>query len=403
MRHLIFKVRFIGLIALALVGGMWPVGAQAAGGGSTAAAQTASNPSLGSADGFAVLAGTAASCTTSTVTGKVGVNFDPPTTAGCNAQFAHDAYMAFQTAFGKKPACTVNVGTTIPGATINLGKGTYCTGVGALTFTNQTLNLTGNGPWNFVIGAGFTTTNLKVVMANSGNPCNVFWWVGADATLTVNNGLSTPFQGTILGGGAITLTGTANATSALTLTGHVWATTALTMTDTTIVGCNGGGTVVCRNGAGDDVDEDAGQSGESANKVGDKACKPAKEHCNQGVGNGSEGCDPGNSNQGDESRSNDELGGTPGNPGRKGGNGKNGAETASISSHESVAVAAKSESHNNNTAAVAVAAKSESHNNNSAAAAVAAKSNSHTSSNLDAAAKSKSDGHADGKSKNKDK
>jgi len=40
------------------------------------------------------------------------------------------------------------------------------------------------------------------------------------------------------------------------------------------------------------------------------------------VGNGPEGCDPGNSNQGDPSRSNDEQGGTPGNPGRKGGNGK---------------------------------------------------------------------------------
>jgi hypothetical protein len=37
---------------------------------------------------------------------------------------------------------------------------------------------------------------------------------------------------------------------------------------------------------------------------------------------GPEDCDPGNSNQGDDDRSNDERGGTPGNPGRKGGNGK---------------------------------------------------------------------------------
>jgi len=44
-----------------------------------------------------------------------------------------------------------------------------------------------------------------------------------------------------------------------------------------------------------------------------------KAKCNQGVGNGPEGCDPGNSNQGDPSRSNDEFGGTPGDPGRKGG------------------------------------------------------------------------------------
>ncbi|MFH2131491.1 MAG: hypothetical protein ABIK68_14035, partial [bacterium] len=47
-----------------------------------------------------------------------------------------------------------------------------------------------------------------------------------------------------------------------------------------------------------------------------------KKHCNQGVGNGSEDCDPGNSNQGNKYRSNDEWDGKPGNPGRKGGNKK---------------------------------------------------------------------------------
>jgi len=40
-----------------------------------------------------------------------------------------------------------------------------------------------------------------------------------------------------------------------------------------------------------------------------------KQACNQGVGNGPEGCDPGNSNH--NQPSNDENGGTPGNPGRK--------------------------------------------------------------------------------------
>ena len=55
----------------------------------------------------------------------------------------------------------------------------------------------------------------------------------------------------------------------------------------------------------------------------------AKLKCNQGVGNGPEGCDPGNSNQDDHgtaypfgANSNDEVGGEPGNPGRKGGNSK---------------------------------------------------------------------------------
>ena len=44
-----------------------------------------------------------------------------------------------------------------------------------------------------------------------------------------------------------------------------------------------------------------------------------KGKCDQGVGDGPEGCDPGNSNQGDDENSNDEKGGTPGNPGKKGG------------------------------------------------------------------------------------
>ena len=277
MKHLVFKLRFIGLVAFAMLAGLWPV-----------AAQAATNPSLGSAAGFAVLAGTAATCTTSSITGGVGVNFKPPTTAGCHAQYAPLAFSAFQSALGKKPTCTDTIGSTFPTASIYLGSGTYCTGA-ALTFTDQTLNLTGNGPWNFVIGQGFTGTDLKVV---SGNPCNVFWWVGAAATLTVDDAVSTPFQGTILGAGAISLTGVAGDPSALTLTGHVWATTAVAITNSTIVGCTGG----------------RGHEGK------------AKEHCNQGVGNGPEGCDPGNSNQGCPARSNDELGGTPGHPGRQGGN-----------------------------------------------------------------------------------
>ncbi len=37
--------------------------------------------------------------------------------------------------------------------------------------------------------------------------------------------------------------------------------------------------------------------------------------CNQGIGNGGEGCDPGNSNN--RTPTNDEGGQTPGNPGKK--------------------------------------------------------------------------------------
>jgi hypothetical protein len=125
-------------------------------------------------------------------------------------------------------------------------------------------------------------------MINGGDPCNVYWRTGlnAGATLTTTN-----FLGTILSGAAITVTATNG-----TFQGDLFATTAvtLTLTNSTVTACQLTG----------------GHGGKKHGK------------CNQGVGNGPEDCDPGNSNQGDPSRSNDELGGTPGNPGRKGGNGK---------------------------------------------------------------------------------
>src|ERR1700694_4581621 len=126
MRRALFKFRFVSLVFIAVVAGVWPMTAQAAG--------------LGAAAGYAVLAGRAATCTTTTITGKVGVNFT--TTNGCGGQLAHAAYLAFQSALlTGKPACTATIGTTFPDATTTLGSGTYCNGVGAVTLSNQTLNL----------------------------------------------------------------------------------------------------------------------------------------------------------------------------------------------------------------------------------------------------------------------
>ena len=80
-----------------------------------------------------------------------------------------------------------------------------------------------------------------------------------------------------------------------TLNGNAWAKADVTFTEGTVVtGC-------------------AGSKGNGKDKDKDKD----KEKCNQGVGNGPEGCDPGNSNH--HHGSNDEDGGTPGDPGRKGG------------------------------------------------------------------------------------
>src|SRR6185436_19885642 len=110
-------------------------------------------------------------------------------------------------------------------------------------------------------------------MAGAAQSCNVYWWVAEAATMT-----SSSFQGTILAGAAITVTGLAGNTTPFN--GNALAKAAVTLTDVTVNGCaatRGGGA--------------------------------SKSKCNQGVGNGPEACDPGNSNQGNPFRSNDELGG----------------------------------------------------------------------------------------------
>ena len=267
------------LICVSALGlGAWPT-----------AALAATAPGLGAAANFAVLAdGTGLTCTDSNVTGPVGVSTSSTavTSTRCKmqVQVAAGAYADFISRYkaiaGGLLPCDVISGTL---AGLTLGPGIYCFPAAA-TLTG-TLTLTGTGPWLFEIGTlgtgALTATNFTVI---GGNPCNAFWWVRQDVTLTTS-----AFQGTVLGGGDITLTGTS-------LAGRALATGAVTMTGSNIFGCNAAGTV-------------------------------ARHHCNQGVGNGPEGCDPGNSNQGNPNRSNDELGGTPGNPGRQGGN-RNGSVEA---------------------------------------------------------------------------
>lgn len=267
----------------------------------TQAAFAQSAPALGSASSFAVLSaadnqGGAVTCTDSTVTGDVGSSgqaasvvqtncvIDGAVVAPVSAQVVADFDAAY--ADLKALPCDTTL-TTLDGQ--KLTPGVYCIEAAA-TSTGSVLTL--NGPadasWIFKVGTlgtgALTGTNFSVVMANGTAPaCNsVVWSVAEAATLT-----DSEFTGTILAGGAITLTrGTFN--------GDALAKAAVTLTGTTVIGC-----------------ENSSPSN-----------PPQRQRCNQGVGNGYEGCDPGNSNQGNPFRSNDELGGTPGNPGRKGGNRK---------------------------------------------------------------------------------
>ena len=263
---------------------------------------------LGSAESFAVLAGGAVTCTSSAITGDVGAGTVVTQTNCTVSGTVHEddaaaaaAYADFLTAYDALALipCDQTLTGTLAGVTLT--PGVYCFDAAATLTGTLTLNGPVTGTWLFKIGTGgtgaLTGTSFSVVMAGGGQACNVNWWVAEAATLTTSN-----FQGTILAGADITVTGR-------TFTGDALAggagstsvpTGAVTLTTGAIVaGC------------------EATATGRPRHCI-----EPPKKHCNQGVGNGPEKCDPGKSNQDDDDRSNDELGGKPGKPGRKGGNGK---------------------------------------------------------------------------------
>ena len=247
---------------------------------------------------FAVLANAAVTCTNGTISGDVGTYQATPTGSFtqtiCPVEgsihigdgAARSAYASFLTTYANLApvvgeTCTMLTGT-LDGVT--LAPGTYCFDAAAALTGTLTLDGPSNASWLFKIGTSgtgaLTGTNFNVVLANGAVACNVTWWVSQAATLTTSN-----FVGSILAGAAITLTGG-------TFYGNTWSMADVTITGTAVTGCATSG----GNGTGG----------------------TDRDKCNQGVGNGPEGCDPGNSNR--RNPSNDELGGTPGAPGRKGGN-----------------------------------------------------------------------------------
>jgi hypothetical protein len=286
----------------------------------TQAAFAQSAPTLGSASSFAVLSaapdhGGAVTCTRSNIDGDVGssglsasvTQTDCTITGAVIAPVSANVVKDFNDAYGalKAVSCDTMVAQeAFTGAALSYDPGVICFPA-AVTFTNTTLTLNGGATdtWLFKVGnsavGALTGTDFSVVMAGGGPvpACNVTWWVVAATTMTRG-----AFNGVILAGAAITLSGTvhtAGTPPVETFTGQALATAAVTLTDLAFVGC-----------------ESSSSGGKSKSK------------CNQGVGNGPEDCDPGNSNQDghgsnpfDGARNtNDELGGTPGNPGRKGGN-----------------------------------------------------------------------------------
>jgi hypothetical protein len=206
---------------------------------------------LGSAGSFAVLAGSAVTCTDSTVNGDVGVwpgtaitqtnctiNNGTVHPGDATAAAAHIDFLTEYNVLANTPC-----GVTISDAAFTgnvpalgpLAPGVYCFPAAA-TFTDTTLTLDGstnpNGIWIFKVGAALAGNGFQVVMTNGAQPCNVFWLVGAAATLTTST-LPPQFQGSILAGAAITITGG-------TFAGDALATAAVTLTNTTASSCGGG-------------------------------------------------------------------------------------------------------------------------------------------------------------------
>ena len=226
--------------------------------GSLARAQTA--PSLGAAATFAVL-GSAVTCTApGVISGDVGATTGAFTnTTGCTiaggsppatnaaAILAQTALnTAYQNALVANSSCT-SVLAAAPGANFTEPPGVYCATAG-LTFTNITLTLdaggNANAVWVFKIGAGLTGTGFQVVMAGGGQPCNVYWLVGSDSTLTTST-----FQGNILAGGAAS----AFTSTGGTLIGRVLANGAVSMTGPNI---HGTCALVAQGGGSCPVDDD---------------------------------------------------------------------------------------------------------------------------------------------------
>jgi hypothetical protein len=292
--HLSKKVAAGFLVSLALIAAA--CGKDSASRMTSPSMMSANDASSSGTSSFTVLANAAVTCTNGTISGDVGTFQAAPTGSvtltSCPVTGSTDigdaaaisAYNAFVSNYNALAATPCDVMLTGTLAGVTLAPGVYCFDAAATLTGVLTLRGPSNGTWLFKIGTSgtgaLTGTNFTVLMADGAQPCNVTWWVAQAATMTDSD-----FLGTILAGAAITLTRG-------TFDGNVYAGASgvgdVTITGTTVVGCAGS------NDRGHDKD---------------------KGKCNQGLGNGPEGCDPGNSNN--HNPTNDESGGTPGHPGRK--------------------------------------------------------------------------------------
>lgn len=216
MRRSLISIPVAGLMLL-----IWP-----------ATALAATDPGLGTAANFAVLAGTTITNTgPSWITGQIGAGAAgiapgsfPPGAAG--PQHVNDGvYTQAQTDLTSAFATAVqSVTTDYTG--VNLGGKTLPPGVynqtTAPTLTG-TLTLSGSGIYIFLIGGTLVTANSAVIsLINGAQPCQIYWRVVTSATIAP----STAFVGTIMAGAGIQMQ------TGATLFGRALARTAAVTLDT---------------------------------------------------------------------------------------------------------------------------------------------------------------------------
>jgi hypothetical protein len=180
-------------------------------------ALAATQPNLGTADSFAVLAGSTVTDTGRTVvTGDLGVSpgtavtgFPPGTVVGAqhNADAVAlkaktDLVTGYNDAAGQTPFVD-KTGQDLGGQ--HLTPGVYRFSSSAQLTGTLTLNGQGNSNAVFIFQIGSTLTtasNSSVVLINGAQPCGIWWQVGSSATL----GTGTRFQGNLLALTSISLT-----------------------------------------------------------------------------------------------------------------------------------------------------------------------------------------------------
>src|ERR1700674_5485887 len=190
----------LSIVVSAFVLGAWPM-----------AALAATQPRLGTATSFAVLAGSGITNTGPTViSGGLGL-FPGTAVTGYPPGHATVTHKADAVALGAKNSLVTAYNDLASWATTrsmtgqDLGGKTLTPGVYTFSSSAQltgTLTLSGNGIFIFRTGSTLTTaSNSRVLVTNGANGCGVYWKVGSSATL----GTGTQFKGTIVALTSITM------------------------------------------------------------------------------------------------------------------------------------------------------------------------------------------------------